>query len=372
MKKSLFAFAGIAMIALQGCVWSPGQYLDPDDFEENTTAEDGNDASVNLVKITPEVVQKNQTTIFTINDQQKRELLSYKPTAYRIGPNDLLYITVWDHPELTAPSGPQQQIDANGRLVRADGTLFYPYIGTIKAEGMTVEELRAAIARRLASYIDSPQVDVGILRYGSQRVVLSGAFKTAGEIPVTGVPISIVQVLGQAGVATEVADLTNLSLRRDGREYILNIDSLNRPESWLYAVYLKHGDQIHLPYNDQKKIYVLGEIKLPQAMTFKATTLNLMDAIGSAGGLAQETANAEAVYVIRGVRNMENEKATVFKLNAKSPASFALARHFMLQPQDVVYIGPASITRWNRYINQLIPSATFVGTGANAKYNFSQ
>jgi len=47
----------------------------------------------------------------------KQELLNYKPDAYRIGANDLLYITVWDHPELTAPSGPQQQLDANGRLV---------------------------------------------------------------------------------------------------------------------------------------------------------------------------------------------------------------------------------------------------------------
>src|SRR3546814_7467749 len=114
----------------------------------------------------------------------KQDLLNYRPGAYRSGAIDLLYITVWDHPELTAPSGPQQQLDANGRLVRPDGTLFYPYIGNIEAAGKTIEELRALIARRLTNYIDSPQVDVSILRFGSQRVVVSGAFDTAGEVPV--------------------------------------------------------------------------------------------------------------------------------------------------------------------------------------------
>ena len=82
-----------------------------------------------------------------------------------------------------------QQLDANGRLVRPDGTLFYPYIGNVEAAGKTIEELRSTIARRLTNYIDSPQVDVSILRFGSQRVIVSGAFDTAGEVPVTTAPM---------------------------------------------------------------------------------------------------------------------------------------------------------------------------------------
>ncbi|NIU62648.1 MAG: capsular biosynthesis protein, partial [Pseudomonas stutzeri] len=61
---------------------------------------------------------------------------------------------------------------------------------------------------------------------------------------------------GQAGVDTDTADLTGLTLKRDGREYMLDVDSLNRPDSWLHQVYLKDGDQLHLPYNDQRKVYV--------------------------------------------------------------------------------------------------------------------
>ncbi|MCF7204088.1 polysaccharide biosynthesis/export family protein [Pseudomonas oligotrophica] len=365
--KPFFAIALTSALVLQGCAFAPGQYLDPDEFNNGGTAEDG---TVELLRITPDMLKGD--LVSDRGTSSKQELLGYKPSDYRIGANDLLYITVWDHPELTAPSGPQQQIDANGRLVRPDGTLFYPYIGNVQAAGKTIEELRRTIAQRLTNYIDSPQVDVSILRFGSQRVVVSGAFNTAGEVPITTAPMTIVQAIGQAGVNVDTADLTGLVLKRDGREYVLNVDSLNRSDSWLNQVYLKDGDQLHLPYNDQKKIYVLGEVMLPQAMTFKATSVNLMDAIGSAGGVRQDTADGEAIYVIRGAENIATEKAKVFQLNAASPTAFALAKHFPLQPQDVVFVGPANITRWNRFISQLLPSASIVGTGAAAEYNLSR
>ena len=357
--KPIFALAFSSVLALQGCVFSPGQYLDPDEFKDGAKSQDGN---VQLIRITPDILKGELSS--DRGTSSKQELLDFKPEAYRIGPNDLLYITVWDHPELTAPSGPQQQLDANGRLVRPDGTLFYPYIGNIQAAGRTIEELRSQIARRLANYIDSPQVDVALLRYGSQRVVLSGAFNTAGEVPVTTAPMTLVQAIGQAGVDTATADLSGLILKRDGREYMLNLDDLNRPDSWLNDVYLKDGDKLHLPYNDQKKIYVLGEVTQPQAVNFKASSYNLMDAIGTAGGIRQDTADGEAVYVIRGAENIATEPAKVFQLNAASPTAFALAKSVPLQPQDVVFVGPAGITRWNRFISQLLPSATVVGTGA--------
>ncbi|HCJ30980.1 MAG TPA: capsular biosynthesis protein, partial [Pseudomonas sp.] len=126
--KPLFALAFSSVLALQGCVYSPGQYLDPDEFKDGAESEEG---TVQLIRITPDMLKGELSS--DRGTSSKQELLDYKPEAYRIGANDLLYITVWDHPELTAPSGPQQQLDANGRLVRPDGTLFYPYIGNVDA-----------------------------------------------------------------------------------------------------------------------------------------------------------------------------------------------------------------------------------------------
>ncbi len=76
--------------------------------------------------------------------------------------------------------------------------------------------------------------------------------------------------------------------------------------------------------------------------------------------------------MIRGAENIETEPAKVYQLDAESPVAFAIANRFELKPQDIVYVGPAQVTRWNRLISQLLPSATILGTGAAAGNNLSE
>lgn len=355
-----------AALSLQGCMFSPGQHMDTSALIREDSPES---SRVELIPITPKSLAIEEAT--RNSEQVPAELLRYQPEGYRIGSGDLLYITVWDHPELTAPSGAQQQVEANGRLVRPDGTLFYPYIGTVQAAGQTIEDLRSTITERLSQFVESPQVDISVLRFLSQKVVLSGAFNTAGEQFITNTQLSLVQAISKAGIQTGQADLASLTLKRDGREYLIDLDSLNYSGSSLNQVYLKDGDQLHLSYNDRKKVYVLGEVYAPRAITFKARHLKLADAIGSSGGINQTSANARAVYVIRGAEDLEKEKAKVFQLDAKSPTAFVLAERFELQPQDVVYVGPAGITRWNRFISQVFPSANLLKVGVDIEDTYS-
>ena len=366
MIRSL-SLAVLAGLALQGCMFAPGQYLDTSEIGTEGSPES---SRVELIPITPKLIAQNAATY--VSSSVPAELLAFKPQAYRIGANDVLYITVWDHPELTAPSGAQQQIDANGRLVRPDGTIFYPYIGKLDAAGKTIEELRSTIAQRLAQYVDSPQVDLSVLRFASQKAILAGAVVKAGPMPITTSPMSVVEAIGAAGIEPLNADLSGLVLTRDGREYALDLDSLNGQGAQLHNVFLKDGDQLYLPYNDRKKIYVMGEVLAPQAVKFKTKHMNLADVVGSVGGLNQTTSNGNALYVIRGAENLETEPAKVFQLDAESPTAFAIASHFELKPQDIVYVGPAQVTRWNRLISQLLPSATILGTGAAAGNNLSE
>lgn len=359
-------FLMLASIALQGCMFSPGQHMSTSDITREGSSEN---SRVELIPITPKLIAMDMAT--QVHESLPPELLT-TPDEYRIGNNDVLYITVWDHPELTAPSGAQQQIDANGRLVRSDGTLYYPYIKEVQAAGKTIQQLRSDIAEKLSTFISDPQVDVAVLRFASQKVVVSGAVLKAGPQAISTNPLNVVEALGSAGVDPLNADLSGLLLTRNGRVYPLNLDALNQQNAELQKVYLRGGDQLYLPYNDSKKIYVMGEVNQPRALTFKTRTMNLSDVIGSVGGLNQTTSNGNAVYVIRGVENLDVEPAKIYQLQAESPSAMALATHFDVRPQDIVYVGPANVTRWNRFISQLVPSASILGMGAAAQNNLSE
>lgn len=354
----------LVVISLAGCALAPGQYVSPGSWLGA-----GADPEVEVIPITPKLLATDARVVAA--EALPQELLDYHPDTYRIGAGDTLYITVWDHPELTVPTGTQiNNTDANGRLVRPDGTLFYPYIGQVNASGLTLEQLRGELTQRLTKYIPSPQVDVAVLRYASQKVYVSGAFQKNTPVAITVVPLSLPDALGQAGVDPVNADLSGLVLERDGVRYDINMDRLSRRGVNLSKLFLKPDDALYLPYKDRRNVYVLGEVSSQRALPFRTDGISLAEAIASVGGLRQETSKARSVYVIRGVDvpgQSAGPQTTVYQLNANSAVALAMADRFQLRQGDMVYVGPAQITRWNRFISSLVPSASLLNTANNIR-----
>ena len=359
MKRVLVPVALLASALLGGCVLAPGQHLSNGGMLRESDAS----RYFEVVPITPKLLAMQHATAADA-PAVPAALLDAQPQPYRIGAGDMLYITVWDHPELTAPAGPQQQTAINSRLVRSDGTLYYPFVGEVKVAGMTLEELRKLIARKLAPYIPNPQVDVGITAYASQHVTLSGAFVNTTPQPITSVPLTLAQAVGAAKVDISDANLSGLVLSRDGHDYPLDLDALEHSDHLASRIYLRPGDRIYLPHNDRKQIYLMGEVMQPRAFPYKTSAMNLTQALGLAGGLNPNTSNGSAVLVIRGVKDLEVKPATVYELDAKSPAAFALADNFQVLPGDVVFVGAAGVTRWNRLVSQLLPITAALNSAA--------
>jgi len=362
--KTLTLACSVALATvITGCT---GQQMTRGDIQDSRFI----GGEVKMVPITAEVVSAPGPKAVV-----PQELLAYHGETYKIQPGDTLIVTVWDHPELTTPAGNQQQAVTNGRLVQPDGTFYFPYAGKLNVTGMTIEDLRSTLTTRLAKYLTNPQLDVNVVGFGS-RVALQGAFVDTTPQDVTTVPLTLSQVVGRARIDVAQADLAGLVLTRDGRNYNLDLDALNRDGNVAQDIYLKPGDRIFLPFNDRKEVYVIGEVVRPQALNFKTTDMSLTQALGRSGGLNPVTSKGEAVYVIRGLEAVEQStqasSATVYHLDAASPVAFALGDKFRLQPGDVVWVGPAGVTRWNRFLSQLLPLSSLVSNAASAQYDVTR
>lgn len=116
-------------------------------------------------------------------------------SEYRIGPQDLLTVSVFGVPELN------QDVRVN-----TSGSISLPLIGIVRAGGRTVQELEKDIATKLsATYLQSPQVSVFVKEYTSQRVTVEGAVKKPGIFPLTG-RTSLLQVIATAGGIDDLGD----------------------------------------------------------------------------------------------------------------------------------------------------------------------
>ena len=357
----------VASMGLNACAFAPGMHVQTDLWRKQGPevipafgiVDSDIEGFIEVTPIDDTVIDALEKTVGIRHVHIPKALLATDiGQAYRVGVNDVLSIVVWGQPELVA-SGSEGGLPLVARQVKSDGTIFFPYAGTIKVQGKTRQQIRKILTQKLNTYFQDPQIDVSIEQYNSQQVVLSGAFNEPARIPLQGTPLTLEQAIAIAKGVTEKADTGNLQVVRGGRLYHLNYHQLVADGS-LSRIVLMHGDAVYMPTN-QAKAYVVGEVGKPQMLPIQADGLTLTDALGVAGGLSPTSADGDQVYVIRGAAD-QNVRPKVFRLPAKSPAAFILAGRFNIQPQDVIFVGASGLTRWNRVISQLFPSGNLIQT----------
>jgi len=129
-------------------------------------------------------------------------------TEYRVGPQDVLDIAVYQMAELT------RQLRVNSK-----GMISLPLLGPIQAAGKTVPELEAEITQLLADdYLQDPQVTLYVREYTSQRVTVEGAVAKPGIYALSG-RTSLLQAIVVAGGITEEANPRGILIFRvtDGK-----------------------------------------------------------------------------------------------------------------------------------------------------------
>ncbi len=339
-----------------GCALSPGM-VPPS--KSNAKEISNLDSVIDIIPISPELI------ISQVKDKSSKKIAPEAVTSqpkqpeYRIAPHDVLAITVWDHPELTIPSGASPPAELIGNVVRNDGSIFYPYVGVITVAGKTVEEARNVIASKLSHYIEKPQVDVRIAKYKSQFVYVTGEVNTPRTIALTASPLDIVAAINEAGGLKSSADLSHILLiHHDGTKETIDISKLQTQGKLSENRSLKAGDHLFVPDSSNNIVFVTGEVKIPGSKQLGFQRYTLTRALADAGGINNDTSNPSQVYVLRGFtenldKNNPKVSVKIYHLDAATPTGLILGNQFELQAQDVIFVSSSNIARWGRVMNNL-------------------
>lgn len=151
----------------------------------------------------------------------KRRASAVEPFDYRIGPEDVLEISVPDLGDsrgAAAPTGTRVDTAspvasapsaAGDRGVRVShhGTIELPLLGEIRAEGLTERELSDEIERRLVSrgILRKPEVGVVVTEFRGRAVTIIGSVTKPGTYPLSKPGATLVDMILVAGGPTESA-----------------------------------------------------------------------------------------------------------------------------------------------------------------------
>jgi polysaccharide export outer membrane protein len=158
--------------------------------------------------------------------------------AYRIGPEDVVRVSVWDNPELTTDV-----------TVKPDGNISLPLMKDIHAANLTPMELSDVVTKNLREYIYDPRVSVIVTQTNSSKVYLVGNVNKPGSYPLRQ-DMTVLQALALAGGFTTFASPRDMKVIRDAgtRQETRKINYYKMIESVEQSDYmLKPGDTIVIP-----------------------------------------------------------------------------------------------------------------------------
>lgn len=287
------------------------------------------------------------------------QLIKTSPKSeYRISPGDILAINLVGYPDMNAPSSTGNTPSALGYPVDQQGFVQYPLVGRVKASGSTVPQFTASLQNKLQRYLKYSDPQVKIINYRGNKFFIDGEVKQPGEFAIDDAPVSLYSAISMAGGATPTGDSNSIILNRNGRNYDISMQSLRQIGASGSQIYLQDGDSIHVNSQNRNRVYVLGEFGKIEPVPILEQGLSLAQVLGESEGLNSFTANAAKIYVVRD--NVGYQRTNIYYVDMQNITNFALANRFEMQANDIVYVDPTGLTRWNRVLSSILPSTSAI------------
>lgn len=205
--------------------------------------------------------------------------------SYRLGPQDLVRIRVFEEPDLNME-----------KRVAGNGTIQLPLVGELPAEGLTEIELASLLKSALEkSYLQRASVTVEVIEMHSNPISVVGAVNRPGRLSVAA-GLTLLEALNEAGGLTASSgDLVRVMRTADNGlsdQVIISIEELTSGQQPRLNIPIYPSDLISVPTATSLTIYLLGEVSRLGSQSFETgQRVTLLMALSRAGGLTQRASN---------------------------------------------------------------------------------
>jgi polysaccharide export outer membrane protein len=277
---------------------------------------------------------------------------------YSLGPGDLVSIQVWKRPELSQ----------DNLMVSPDGLITIPRIGSLNVLDKTPIEVQGLITSKLEALYIKPEVTVRVQEFHNNKAFVLGRVSKPGVVnfPGRGTLLEALALAGGIPDQNKDTSLTKCAIIR-GNDIIIWIDlqDLLRNGNMALNAPVRNNDIIYIPEASDEMVYVLGEVITPGAIQLKAG-MTVLKAIMLAGGM-NRYANPEKVFVIR----QQSVKGDVVRIDLRTLLEHAdFGQNFSLMPNDIVYISPSGMAKFNYALEKVLPSLQMLNLGVTTMESF--
>ena len=366
----LMRFGPMALaLSLAGCASYPGWLPSAGPSVEQVQAPPGVDLGIQVTDVTAQLAQS--LAVQGTRVSFARQWGSAAQPGFALGAGDVIEVSIWEAPpaslfgvtalDLRSGAATARVSVLPEQMVGADGNIQVPFVGAIKAAGRSTAQVQADIVKGLQGKANQPQVVVRVLRNTTSNVTVVGEVATSVRMPLTAKGERLLDALAASGGVRQPVGKMSLQLTRGTQVLSLPLDIIIADPA--QNVYLQPGDvvtAIHQPFS----LTVLGATGANREMEFEAQGITLAQALGRAGGLQDQRADARGVFVFRfedpalvpgskpnAPKNAQGKVPVVYRVDLKDPASFFAAQDFPMRHKDVVYVANAPAAELQKFLS---------------------
>jgi polysaccharide biosynthesis/export protein len=361
----------LMVLAVAGCSFLPGGGPFQRDIRSGRPF-DPNGLPYALVGISPEVLGVLSTHaprlagVFTD---------TRPPGGITFGVGDTVAVTIFESQAgglyIPAEAGirPGNFVELPNQLVDNAGNLTVPYAGPIVAAGRTPEQVQQEIIDKIKNRAIDPQAVVSLVTQQTSLISVLGDVNTPSRFPASHAGEHVLDAITRAGGPKGPGYDAWVMLDRNGRRAIAPFGALVYEPS--NNIWVHPNDTIYL-YQEPQTFIVVGATRaVPTGVPgtgqaqfdFGAWRVSLAEAIAKAGGLADERADPQSVFLYRGETREVAEQLgidvsrfetpiipVIYNLNLRDPSGFFLATKFQMRNKDVIYISNSPSTETTKFL----------------------